>query len=78
MASALALALTVVTSFASLVAVPRVDSDWGTGLTGAVVLKNTGPDPVHEMVRLDFHARLDFINMECSHHFQKRDYRRCR
>ncbi|MFM8365077.1 MAG: glycosyl hydrolase family 18 protein [Verrucomicrobiota bacterium] len=38
--------LTAMNSFATLVAVPRVDSDWGSGLTGAVVLKNTGSDPV--------------------------------
>lgn len=47
-AALLAAALTCNNAFAALVATPRVDSDWGSGFTGAVVLKNTGTTAVND------------------------------
>lgn len=42
----LAVALSATQAFAALTASARIDSDWGSGFTGAVVVKNTGASPV--------------------------------
>jgi len=47
-AAILAAALTCNNAFAALVATTRVDSDWGSGFTGAIVLKNTGSAAVND------------------------------
>lgn len=47
-AAFLAAALTCNNAFAALVATTRVDSDWGSGFTGAIVLKNTGSAAVND------------------------------
>jgi GH18 family chitinase len=46
--AAVALALTAAHSFASLVATTRIDSDWGSGFSGSVVLKNTGSAAIED------------------------------
>ena len=44
--ASLAVALSATQAFAALTASTRVDSDWGSGFTGSVVVKNSGPSPV--------------------------------
>ena len=46
--AAVTLALTAAHSFASLVATTRIDSDWGSGFSGSVVLKNTGSAAIED------------------------------